>query len=177
MNVIDRSKGNLITQGNPRWVRISKDDCYRVLPMSKDWNLELHLTRQLNSLFVNNYFDVALKAWQANKDVHPDIYVSKFLENWWSAFTSHETNSQGSLWEQHTSSGGCSNAPKAKKIIWQIQLIGSLTYLVKRNSSNKTSSCFKAWHSAIKNVFYANSLFLGLSLCISLYCVANHKSK
>ena len=29
------------------------------------------MKRQLNSCFVNNYFDVDLKAWQANMDIQP----------------------------------------------------------------------------------------------------------
>ena len=45
---------------------ISYVNYYRALPISKDQDLELHLKRQPNSCFVNNYFDVGLKAWQAN---------------------------------------------------------------------------------------------------------------
>ena len=37
----------------------------------KDEDLELHLKRQPNSCFVNNYFDFSLKAWQANMDIQP----------------------------------------------------------------------------------------------------------
>ena len=40
----------------------SKDDYYRALSISKDEDLELHLKRVPNSCFVNNYFDVGLKA-------------------------------------------------------------------------------------------------------------------
>ena len=39
------------------------------MPISKDEDLELHLKRQPNPCFVNNYFDVALKAWLANMDI------------------------------------------------------------------------------------------------------------
>ena len=41
---------------------IFKDDYYRALSISKNEDLELHLNRQTNSCFVNNYFDVRLKA-------------------------------------------------------------------------------------------------------------------
>ena len=50
-------------------LEISSDDCYRALSISKDEDLELHLKRQPNSCFINNYFDVSLKAWQANMDI------------------------------------------------------------------------------------------------------------
>ena len=35
----------------------------------KDDDLELNLKRQPNSWFVNNYFDVGLKAWQENMGI------------------------------------------------------------------------------------------------------------
>ena len=35
--------------------------------------LELHFKIQPNSCFVNNYFDVGLKAWQENTDTQPVI--------------------------------------------------------------------------------------------------------
>ena len=34
----------------------------------------MHLKRQPNSLFVNNYFDVGLKAWVANMDIQCTFY-------------------------------------------------------------------------------------------------------
>ena len=42
-------------------LEISKDDYCRALSISKDEDLELHLKRQPDSCFVNNYFDVGLK--------------------------------------------------------------------------------------------------------------------
>ena len=42
-------------------LKISKDNYYRALPISKDEELELHLKKQLNSCFVNHYFDLG---WQ-----------------------------------------------------------------------------------------------------------------
>ena len=55
---------------------VSKDDYYRALLISKDENLELHLKREPNSCFVNNYFDVGLKAWQANTNMQPVFNMS-----------------------------------------------------------------------------------------------------
>ena len=52
-------------------LEISEDDYYKALPISKDDDLELHLKRQPNSCFANNYFDVGLNAWQANIDIQP----------------------------------------------------------------------------------------------------------
>ena len=39
------------------------------MSISKNEDLELHLNREPNSCFVNNYFDFGLKAWQANMDI------------------------------------------------------------------------------------------------------------
>ena len=52
-------------------LKISKDDYYRAFSISKDVDLEMHLKRQPNSCFVNKYFDVGLKALQANIDIQP----------------------------------------------------------------------------------------------------------
>ena len=50
---------------------ISKDDYYKAFSVSKDNDLELRLKMQPNSCFINDYFDVGLKAWQANMDIQP----------------------------------------------------------------------------------------------------------
>ena len=52
-------------------LEISKDDYYKGLSVSKDEDFELHLKRLPNSCFVNNCFDVGLKAWLANMDIQP----------------------------------------------------------------------------------------------------------
>ena len=52
-------------------LEILKDDYYRALSISKCEDLELHLKREPNSCFVNNYFGIGFKAWQANMDIEP----------------------------------------------------------------------------------------------------------
>ena len=61
VNVIDSTK-EVIDQ-----LEISKYDYYRALSISKDKDLELRL--KTNFCFVNSYFDIDLKAWQANMDI------------------------------------------------------------------------------------------------------------
>ena len=63
---------------------ILRDDYYRALSISKDEDLELHLKRELNPCFANNYFDIGLKAWQKNMEIQSvfnDVYVLIFLKN------------------------------------------------------------------------------------------------
>ena len=58
-------------------LKISKDDFYRALSISKDEELELHLKRQLNSCFFNHYFDLGWKAWLANMNIQPVFNKNK----------------------------------------------------------------------------------------------------
>ena len=39
------------------------------MTVSKDDDVELHLKKQPNSCFVNDNFDIQLKAWEANMDI------------------------------------------------------------------------------------------------------------
>ena len=75
VNVIDPTKDNYTQPLSISEIldelEISKDDYYRALSISKDEDSEIHLKRQPDSYFVNNYFDVGLKAWQANMDIQP----------------------------------------------------------------------------------------------------------
>ena len=71
VNVADPTKDNfaqpLIVKEIIDELEISKDDYYRALSISKDEDLELHLKK--NVILVINYFDVGLKARQANVDI------------------------------------------------------------------------------------------------------------
>ena len=75
VNVIDPTKDNYTQPLSISEIldelEISKDDYYRALSISKDEDLELHLKRQPDSCFINNYFDVGLKVWQTNMDIQP----------------------------------------------------------------------------------------------------------
>ena len=57
---------------------IFKDDYYKAFSISKDEDLDLHLKRRPSFCFVNNYFDIGLKAWLTNMEIKSDfndIYV------------------------------------------------------------------------------------------------------
>ena len=75
VNVIDPTKDNftqpLSVQEILYKLEIAKVDYDKALSISKDGDLELHLKNQPNFCFVNNYFDVGLKAWQAIMDIQP----------------------------------------------------------------------------------------------------------
>ena len=66
MNVLDPTKENFTQPMSVKKIvgksEISREDYYRVLCISKDEDSELHLKRQPNPCFANNYFNVGLKA-------------------------------------------------------------------------------------------------------------------
>ena len=80
VNVIYPTKDNFTQPLSVKEVleelEVFKNDCYRVFSKSKDEDLELHLKRELNFCFANNYFDVGLKAWLERMDIQ-----SAFNEN------------------------------------------------------------------------------------------------
>ena len=75
VNVVGPIKDNFTQPLNIQEIlselEISEDDYYKALSKSKDEDLELHWKRQPNCCFVNNYFDVGFKTWQANIDIQP----------------------------------------------------------------------------------------------------------
>ena len=75
-------------------LHISVDECYYYLAKFEDDDFQINLRLPPNSCFVNNYFKIGLKDWQANMDLHPVFsehkaiaymcgYLSK-SEEWWS---------------------------------------------------------------------------------------------
>ena len=72
------------------------------MPISKDEDLELHLKRQPNSCFVNNYFDVGLKAWQANMDIQPVFNEYKAVTYMYQYFSKTEENQCSQAMKQAT---------------------------------------------------------------------------
>ena len=52
-------------------INITEEEYKSVLQISDDQDFQLHFKRPTDSCFVNNYFDVGLKAWEANIDIQP----------------------------------------------------------------------------------------------------------
>ena len=52
-------------------INITEEEYKSVLQISDDQDFQLHLKRPTDSCFVNNYFDVGLKAWEVNIDIQP----------------------------------------------------------------------------------------------------------
>ena len=50
---------------------LSEQTYYEALSISDDNDFQIHLARQPNSCFVNNFFAVGLEAWEANMDIQP----------------------------------------------------------------------------------------------------------
>ena len=52
-------------------LQLTKKEYYWTLSISSENDFQLHLKRDTNSCFINNYNPVLLKAWQANIDLQP----------------------------------------------------------------------------------------------------------
>ena len=58
-------------------LQLTKKEYYWALSISSDNDFKLHLKRDTNSCFINNYNPVLLKAWQANIDLQPVIIITR----------------------------------------------------------------------------------------------------
>ena len=52
-------------------LNVTERDYYSVLSISSDSSFQIHLKRQPNSCFINNFFSEGLRAWQVNIDIQP----------------------------------------------------------------------------------------------------------
>ena len=75
VNVYDPNKGDYIKPLSIDEILdnlgLSKKNYYDALAISEDNDYQIHLSRQPNSCFVNNYFKAGLSAWEANMDIQP----------------------------------------------------------------------------------------------------------
>ena len=58
-------------------LELSKADYENTLSVSSNEDYELHLQRQPDSCFVNNYFEYGILGWEANIDIQPVVNHSK----------------------------------------------------------------------------------------------------
>ena len=50
---------------------VTEREYYSALSISNDSDFQIHLKRQLNACFINNFFSEGLQVWQANIDIQP----------------------------------------------------------------------------------------------------------
>ena len=50
---------------------ITEEEYYSTLPISIDTDFQIHIKREPNACFVNNYFVEGLQTWKANIDIQP----------------------------------------------------------------------------------------------------------
>ena len=50
---------------------VTEKEYYSALSISSDSDFQIHLKRQPNACFINNFFSEGLQAWQANIDIQP----------------------------------------------------------------------------------------------------------
>ena len=52
-------------------ISVTEREYYSALSISSDSDFQIHLKRQPNACFINNFFSEGLQAWQANIDIQP----------------------------------------------------------------------------------------------------------
>ena len=73
-------------------LQLTKKQYYWALSMSSESDFKLHLKRDTNSCFINNYSPVLLKAWQVNIDLQP-VYNYYKAASYMTAYFSNSENS------------------------------------------------------------------------------------
>ena len=72
-------------------VGVTEDEYYWALSVSSDSDFDLHLKRQVDSCFINNYFVAGIKGFAANVDLQPVFNYYKCITYVCSYFTKDET--------------------------------------------------------------------------------------
>ena len=75
-------------------LQLTKKEYYWALSISSDNDFKLHLKRDTNSCFINNYNPVVLKAWQANIDLQQVIIIIRQVLYKLHTFQSHKIQHQ-----------------------------------------------------------------------------------
>ena len=75
-------------------LQLTKKEYYWALSISSDNDFKLHLKRDTNSCFINNYNPVLLKAWQANIDLQQVIIIIRQVLYRQHIFQSHKIQHQ-----------------------------------------------------------------------------------
>ena len=75
-------------------LQLTKKEYYWPLSISSDNDFKLHLKRDTNSCFINNYNPVLLKAWQANIDLQQVIIIIRQVLYKLHTFQSHKIQHQ-----------------------------------------------------------------------------------
>ena len=54
-------------------LNITEEEYYNALSISSDSDFQIHIKREPNACFINNFFIEKLQAWKANIDIQPVV--------------------------------------------------------------------------------------------------------
>ena len=80
--------------------KVSKDEYNWALSVSADSDFELHLKREVDSCFINNYFEAGIKGFRANVDLQPVFNHYKCITYVCSYFSKDETECSQAITQQ-----------------------------------------------------------------------------
>ena len=78
-------------------MQLTKKEYYWALSISSENDFKLHLKRDTNSCFINNYNPVLLKAWQANIDLQSIFNYYKAVPYLTAYFSKSENSSSEAI--------------------------------------------------------------------------------
>ena len=96
-------------------LNITPEDYYNALFISSDNDFQMHLKRQPNESFINNYFVEDLQAWKANTDIQPEFNHSKSV-NYVCAYFSKAENETSEAMKQAAKEAGMSGKTELEKM-------------------------------------------------------------
>ena len=93
----DTYQKDLSVNGILLGLQLTKREYYWTISISSENNFKLHLKRDTNSCFINNYNPVLLKAWLANIDLQPVYNYYKVVSYMTASFSKSENSSSGAM--------------------------------------------------------------------------------
>ena len=71
-------------------LNITEEEYYNALSISSDSDFQIHIKREPNACFINNFFIEKLQAWKANIDIQPVVNHYKAVTYMYAYFSKSE---------------------------------------------------------------------------------------
>ena len=117
-NILDPRKENFVVVPTISEIlaelNISTHEYYEALSISSDSDFQIHLKRQPNECFINNYFIEGLEAWRANIDIQPVFNHYKAVTYMCAYFSKAENETSESLKQAAREANKLGNTEKEK---------------------------------------------------------------
>ena len=118
-NILDPRKENFVVVPTIfeilQQLNITPENYYNALSISSGNDFQIHLKRQPNECFINNYFVEGLQAWKANIDIQPVFNYYKAV-TYMCAYFSKTENETSEAMKQAAKEAGMSGKTELEKM-------------------------------------------------------------